>query len=242
MNFLEQRPPRYEELVARADFDWVSVLTDAGAGAYLTGRNGPCPFCGGTDRFAFSHRKVAWVCRHCTGGYAGCADFLMRFMGYTEFRQLADHVRRFYGCRAGAAMPSVLHPARGRGPKAQIDMKKASARMEALWDAAGAVAAGTPSTVTCACGFPACNPSRSRSDPCGARLLRCSGRTRRQAGLRRNVRCHACARLRCAEQMGPAVQDLADGQRVQGSRGAPKEDQCQPGFEQLCVSPGRTGS
>lgn len=145
MASFDKLQPTYEVLVARADFDWVSVLTDAGAGAYLTGRNGPCPFCGGTDRFAFSPRKVAWVCRHCTGGYASCQDFLMRFMGYTEFRQLADHVRRFYGYQAGSPQRSVLQPARAHVPKARvIDKEGAWARMETVWNAARAVVDGDP--------------------------------------------------------------------------------------------------
>jgi putative DNA primase/helicase len=141
----EKLPPSYEQLVARADFDWLSLLTEAGAGDYLTGRNGPCPFCGGTDRFAFSRRKMAWVCRHCTGGYAGCQDFLMRFMGYTEFRQLADHVRRFYGYQPGCAAPSQPRPARTASTKARvIGAAEAMARMEAIWAAARQVVAGDP--------------------------------------------------------------------------------------------------
>jgi putative DNA primase/helicase len=144
MTSFENLQPSYEQLIARADFDWVSVLTDAGAGAYLTGRNGPCPFCGGTDRFAFSPRKVAWVCRHCTGGYASCRDFLMRFMGYTEFRQLADHVRRFYGYQPGSAAPSVLQPARPPMRKARVIRERAWKRMEKIWNEARAVADGDP--------------------------------------------------------------------------------------------------
>lgn len=45
---------------------------------------GPCPSCGGTDRFAISLRKGAWLCRRCGG--AGDAIGLVEFVQRLEFK------------------------------------------------------------------------------------------------------------------------------------------------------------
>lgn len=39
---------------------------------------GPCPFCGGEDRFYVSPRKQAWGCRHCTPGYNDAISFVAK--------------------------------------------------------------------------------------------------------------------------------------------------------------------
>lgn len=134
----------FEVLTSRSDFDWVSVLKHAGAEKYLTGKNGPCPFCGGTDRFQFSLKKVAWFCRGCPEGGGPPSDFLKRFMGYTSFQQLADHIRRFYGIE-GAGTRSVPRPAVPPSPKApRMDPERSLARMLALWAATQSVRDGDP--------------------------------------------------------------------------------------------------
>lgn len=140
-----QRLTSFEVLTSRADFDWVSVLKDAGAESYLTGKNGPCPFCGGTDRFQFSLKKVAWFCRVCPEGGGPASDFLKRFMGYTTFQQLADHIRRFYGIQAGSPSDAQPRPAVAPMPKQPVmDKAKSLARMAAIWGATREVQSGDP--------------------------------------------------------------------------------------------------
>lgn len=49
---------------------------------------GPCPFCGGTDRFVLKHTSDGWrwLCRHCTDGkYLDAIDYIQRREGL-DFR------------------------------------------------------------------------------------------------------------------------------------------------------------
>lgn len=76
---------------------WPEVLEAAGLDSkFFNGRPGPCPFCGGTDRYQWNHKKGGgiWVCRSCTDGkYASGFQMLMKHMGYLSFIEAANHVR-----------------------------------------------------------------------------------------------------------------------------------------------------
>jgi phage/plasmid primase-like uncharacterized protein len=53
-------------------------------------RSGPCPACGGRDRFAIHIRKQTWLCRHCGKG-GGDAIGLVQFIdgiGFVEAVEL----------------------------------------------------------------------------------------------------------------------------------------------------------
>jgi putative DNA primase/helicase len=67
------------------EIDWVDVLVKLGINKqYLKKREGPCPICGGKERFRFTNKKKCgdWFCNHCRGGngftlikkYTGMAD------------------------------------------------------------------------------------------------------------------------------------------------------------------------
>jgi putative DNA primase/helicase len=50
---------------------WRGILLTMGIGeAFLTGKNGPCPMCGGTDRWRWlnSEGRGTWVCTRCGAG------------------------------------------------------------------------------------------------------------------------------------------------------------------------------
>lgn len=50
---------------------WEAFLMGIGLSAeYLTNRHGPCPMCGGKDRFRYDNRegKGTWICSHCGAG------------------------------------------------------------------------------------------------------------------------------------------------------------------------------
>ena len=78
------------------------------SGAYLIG---PCPFCGGRDRFnvKMTHDGVdLWVCRQCGDGkYHDAIDFLMRRDGLT-FAQVVG--------QSAAATPAATRPAPAPAP------------------------------------------------------------------------------------------------------------------------------
>jgi hypothetical protein len=50
---------------------WHAILPQLGIRAeFLTGKHGPCPMCGGKDRWRFSNRngEGGFICTHCGGG------------------------------------------------------------------------------------------------------------------------------------------------------------------------------
>ncbi len=81
----------------RARGQWRYILSRLGIGAkYLTGRNCPCPMCGGTDRFRFLDRKGCdgdgmWVCNQCTPRPRPAIDLVIKFTG-KPFRAAAHEV------------------------------------------------------------------------------------------------------------------------------------------------------
>lgn len=82
---------------------WPDILVARGMDrSFFTGKNGPCPFCGGKDRYAWSHKYGGvWVCRQCTNGkYATGFSMLMQHMGYQTFGEAADDVRDFFSVQS----------------------------------------------------------------------------------------------------------------------------------------------
>ena len=72
---------------------WKSILTGAGVPpAHLTGKHGPCPMCGGKDRFRFTNHEDtgAYICNQCGAGSA--IDLLMALRN-VDFRGAAEIVR-----------------------------------------------------------------------------------------------------------------------------------------------------
>jgi len=55
--------------------DGMKRVSSSGGGEFA----GPCPFCGGTDRFRVQPDKNIWLCRHCTNGvWRDVVDFIAR--------------------------------------------------------------------------------------------------------------------------------------------------------------------
>jgi putative DNA primase/helicase len=73
------------ELIARArDFDIVSTAERLGASlkrATATERVGPCPKCGGRDRFSVNIKRQLWICRGCGRGGGNSLDLVMHVRG-----------------------------------------------------------------------------------------------------------------------------------------------------------------
>lgn len=79
---------------------WPEILIRAGMdSSFFTGNNGPCPFCGGGDRYRWSKKHGGvWVCTYCTESkYASAFRMLMEHMGYRSFMEAANHVRDHFG-------------------------------------------------------------------------------------------------------------------------------------------------
>src|SRR5690606_14311937 len=73
---------------------WRDILEALGVPAeFLTRRNGPCPHCGGKDRWRFTDHNQAggWWCNHC--GTGDGFDLLQQFHGW-DFKTAAQEVEK----------------------------------------------------------------------------------------------------------------------------------------------------
>jgi len=76
---------------------WAVILKSFGiADTYLVNRHGPCPMCGGADRFRFDDKqgRGTWYCNQCGSGSG--MELLKRFTG-KEFKELAREVDKMVG-------------------------------------------------------------------------------------------------------------------------------------------------
>lgn len=73
---------------------WLSILPAIGIRSeFLTGKNGPCPFCGGKDRWRFTNKDGSgtWICNQCG---AGSGIELVKRALNMDFHDAALHVER----------------------------------------------------------------------------------------------------------------------------------------------------
>lgn len=92
---------------------WLGILPCLGIDEqYLRKKHGPCPVCGGRDRYRMINKegRGEFYCSHCGPGDG--FDLLMRFHGW-DFKTVAKEVRRFMGVvekepEQKKADPSVL--------------------------------------------------------------------------------------------------------------------------------------
>jgi putative DNA primase/helicase len=127
---------------------WPDILMARGLdSSFFNGRSGPCPFCGGKDRFRWAQNKFGgvWVCNQCTSGkYADGFKLLMRHMGYTSFRDAADDVREFFG--TSSTIKPIPREQRASYSNDWTPEKVAHnrERMLKFWNQAQAISAGDP--------------------------------------------------------------------------------------------------
>lgn len=100
---------------------WPAILPRLGIPSqYLSKRHGPCPFCGGTDRFRFDDKKGrgTYFCNSCGSGDG--LDFLQKFKGvnFSEAARMVDEMMK----------AESLPPVEVKEPPADSREK-----MEALW-------------------------------------------------------------------------------------------------------------
>jgi CHC2 zinc finger len=68
---------------------------------------GPCPLCGGTDRFSISVRKGVFLCRQCQPKGGGGAIGLVMFLDGVGFREAVETLT---SRRGGRAQVRVVSP------------------------------------------------------------------------------------------------------------------------------------
>lgn len=112
-----------EGTIERARGRWPGILTALGVDKrFLVNRHGPCPFCGGKDRFRFDDKgEGSHFCSGCGAGY-GLA-FLEKFHKW-DFKTAADAVDKIVG--AVKATPTVNRQSEPRQREAMNQLWRAS--------------------------------------------------------------------------------------------------------------------
>jgi len=111
---------------------WPGILQALGIDAsHLRNKHGPCPVCGGKDRFRFDDKKGrgTWFCSNCGSGDG--FKLLQRLYGW-DFRHAAQEVERFIG----------VVPA-GPATQERTDESKLQALRD-VWKAGRTVSKGDP--------------------------------------------------------------------------------------------------
>lgn len=86
-----------DEIKQAANGNWKFILTSLGIdAALLKKRHGPCPACGGEDRFRFDdkHGDGTWFCSHCKPGDG--FELLANVHGW-DFRKCLEEVHKVLG-------------------------------------------------------------------------------------------------------------------------------------------------
>lgn len=128
-----QREDIREVMVGR----WRSVLPAFGIDARrLSGKHGPCPMCGGTDRWRWDNRdgRGTWICSQCGAGDG--FDLVARLKGLDvreDFAAVAKLVRR----QLGDSPPPADNDARH-----ELSDDKRRELLRALWRASRKIEAG----------------------------------------------------------------------------------------------------
>lgn len=98
---------RKEDVIARAAGRWPGILRALGIEeAALSGKHGPCPMCGGTDRFRFDDKEGRGT-YYCSG--CGAGDGFALAMGITGkgFNEILEEVNQLAGgIPAGEVKPA----------------------------------------------------------------------------------------------------------------------------------------
>lgn len=106
-------------VIDKANGRWPSILESLGINAsYLTSKHGPCPVCGGKDRFRFDDKegRGTFICNQCGAG-AG-VKLLQLYHGWdfeTAIRQLGGVL----GVQTGLCVPTHIKVILNKQPVAQ---------------------------------------------------------------------------------------------------------------------------
>jgi putative DNA primase/helicase len=130
---------RAAELADRIGASWPVVLEQLGIPAeHLVNRHGPCPACGGKDRYRFDnkHNRGNFFCNACGPGDG--YQLLMRVHGW-DFRTARDRVADAAGLSASASVTPIRPdtcPAHGTGmraPPSVCSIAQPTSRVVSLW-------------------------------------------------------------------------------------------------------------
>jgi putative DNA primase/helicase len=110
--------------VERARFRWREILPRLGVDTrFLTNKHGPCPLCGGKDRFRFDDKdgSGSYYCGQCG---AGAGIILLRKMHGWDYKEACDEIDRIIGADSA--------PVSAPSPPEKPDERRAGAIRRAL--------------------------------------------------------------------------------------------------------------
>lgn len=113
---------------------WEQILPSLGiSDEFLVNIHGPCPACGGEDRFRFDDKdgSGSFFCNHCGAGDG--ISLVMRVNGW-DFKQAAAEIRNALGGAANDAHVAVA-PVRKVKTEAEnkVELERKKAQLRALW-------------------------------------------------------------------------------------------------------------
>ena len=110
------------EVMALACGKWPDILTAAGIpDRFLTGKHGPCPFCGGKDRFRFTNHKNrgGYICNQCAPNGGDGMAFLMAWRN-CRFKDAMTWVQSYLRLPSSVS-PATREAATGFTPAGHIE-------------------------------------------------------------------------------------------------------------------------
>lgn len=124
--------PRFTNIHEEAQGRWRGILSQIGLTQIeLSGKHGPCPMCGGTDRFRFDDKdgRGTWICTHCGAGNG--LDLAMKLKGW-DYPKACDVIRPMIG------MAPLQEAPRGQTAEQQKAMR------QRLWQDSVQAVSGDP--------------------------------------------------------------------------------------------------
>lgn len=121
---------------------WKAILTEAGIDEkYLVNHHGPCPCCGGKDRFRFDDKggRGTFFCSNCR---AGDGFKLLELTQGWPFKEAADFIRKLFDGKAPQDLPKVGY-VEGDALTPE-ELVKRCASLKRTWDYARKVSPGDP--------------------------------------------------------------------------------------------------
>lgn len=130
-----------EKAVDRAVGHWPEIHESAGINnSFLKKGHGPCPVCGGTDRFRYDDKggRGTFFCSGC-----GAGDGMKLLMNYRgcDFHEAAKFVEAFLG---DLPVEAITRPKRDASAEEAAEREATKAKLQKTWDIAKVVKKGDP--------------------------------------------------------------------------------------------------
>lgn len=119
---------------------WPAILHAAGVpDRFLTGKHGPCPFCGGKDRFRFTdyQQRGGFICSQCNADGCDGLSFLMQWRG-DDFKQALSWLEDYLRLPSSALAVDRQAASITSGPTLD-ELEKRNQRMARMWQQAEAL-------------------------------------------------------------------------------------------------------